>query len=454
MEELVFVILSFEGPDAYSHAGGLGSRVSTLSEALAAMHYETHLFFIGDPYAAGHQIQEEGRLHLHRWCQWISAYHPAGVYDGEEGKLNDWNQSLPPWLAEEIILPHLKAGKRVVILAEEWHTVSSILYLHHLLVRLGCRDQVTMLWNANNTFGFHRIPWGLLKQAATITTVSRYMKHLLWDYGAEARIIPNGIHERWLQPMDASAAQSISNLFKDRLAVAKVARWDPDKRWDMAVDAVASMKQMGLQPLFLARGGLEAHGGEVVGRAKAHGLHVAMVQWADNEVQALADLLRPALGADMIVLESYLSEHQRKQLFFGADAVLANSGVEPFGLVGLETMATGGVAFVGCTGEDYATPGYDAIAIQSNEPGEIVHHLCNLKRTFDNAFSLRRAAKNSASRYTWPAVIRRVLIPLIGELSTPLERICLREAANHADHLESQRQSEPPPLARECEAYA
>lgn len=27
----------------------------------------------------------DGRLVLHRWAQWISAFHSGGVYDGEEG---------------------------------------------------------------------------------------------------------------------------------------------------------------------------------------------------------------------------------------------------------------------------------------------------------------------------------------------------------------------------------
>src|SRR5581483_885321 len=44
----LFVLLCFEGPDVYSTAGGLGTRVSELSEALAAQGYETHLIFIGD----------------------------------------------------------------------------------------------------------------------------------------------------------------------------------------------------------------------------------------------------------------------------------------------------------------------------------------------------------------------------------------------------------------------
>ena len=50
--------------------------------------------------------------------------------------------------------------------------------------------------------------------------------------------------------------------------------------------------------------------------------------------------------------------------------MLANSGHEPFGLVGLETMAVGGVACTGCSGEDYAVPGYNALVLETNDPRE------------------------------------------------------------------------------------
>ena len=78
-------ILSFKGPDHYARVSGLDTRMTGLAQALAKAGYETHLWFVGDPYLPGHETQEQ--LHLHRWCQWISRYHPAGVYDGEEGKL-------------------------------------------------------------------------------------------------------------------------------------------------------------------------------------------------------------------------------------------------------------------------------------------------------------------------------------------------------------------------------
>src|SRR5947209_4251771 len=76
-ERTVFVLLSFEGPDPYSLAGGLGRRVSELANSLAEAGFETHLFFIGDPERPGYEAAVGGRLHLHRWCNWISRYHPA-----------------------------------------------------------------------------------------------------------------------------------------------------------------------------------------------------------------------------------------------------------------------------------------------------------------------------------------------------------------------------------------
>src|SRR5262245_34901407 len=91
-----FHILSFEGPDGYARAGGIASRVAGLSTALAAEGLNTHLWFIGAPELPGHEAI--GRLRLHRWCQWISKFHPNGVYDGEEGKSLDYASSLPDYL--------------------------------------------------------------------------------------------------------------------------------------------------------------------------------------------------------------------------------------------------------------------------------------------------------------------------------------------------------------------
>src|ERR671914_2243512 len=96
-----FHMLSLEGPDPYAQAGGIATRVSGLAQALADTGFETHLWFVGDPELPGHETCDF--LQLHRWCQWISRYHPAGVYDGEEGKRADYAASLPPYLCQDVL---------------------------------------------------------------------------------------------------------------------------------------------------------------------------------------------------------------------------------------------------------------------------------------------------------------------------------------------------------------
>lgn len=168
--DMQFHILSFEGPDRYARAGGIASRITGLSEALAEAGLETHLWFVGDPALPGHEYREQ--LSWHRWCQWISQYHPAGVYDGEEGKRADYAASLPPFLFREVLLPHLQRGGRAVVLAEEWHTVDAVLHLDWLLRSAQVRDKVTIFWNANNTFSFDRIAWDRLAKAAVLRLFS------------------------------------------------------------------------------------------------------------------------------------------------------------------------------------------------------------------------------------------------------------------------------------------
>src|SRR5579859_6507754 len=62
----LFVLLSFEGPDVYSTAGGLSTRVSELSEALAMQGYTTHLIFVGDPYKPSTEEPVERCLMINR----------------------------------------------------------------------------------------------------------------------------------------------------------------------------------------------------------------------------------------------------------------------------------------------------------------------------------------------------------------------------------------------------
>ncbi len=406
-----FHLLSFEGPDAYSRAGGLATRVVGLAESLAGLGFETHLWFVGDPKLPGHEIL--GNLHLHRWCQWVSSHHPDGVYDGELGKTAEYSASLPPFLVRHVLLPHLAEGGHAAVVAEEWQTVDAVLHMHWLLHYAGARERVSMLWNANNTFGFERIPWTQLGQAATITTVSRYMKHRMREVGVEALVIPNGLGSESFGTPERPAVEELRRRFRDRTLLAKMARWDPDKRWLATMDLVAAMKDRQWRPLLVARGGSEPHGQEVLAAARSKGLRVVDRASSKPGAEGLFEALSAVGEADVVNLRSFVDPDSRRVLFRGTDAVLANSGHEPFGLVGLETMAAGGLACTGCSGEDYAVPGQNALVLETEDPREFMALYRGLRDRPEVSRQIRRTGQATARRYAWNEIVERVLLPRV-----------------------------------------
>jgi glycosyltransferase involved in cell wall biosynthesis len=88
--------------------------------------------------------------------------------------------------------------------------------------------------------------------------------------------------------------------------------------------------------------------------------------------------LRDAMPADVVAVRFHIPLEFSRILCRAADAVLANSGHEPFGLVGLEAMAAGGVAFTGSTGEDYAISRVNAIVLETAEAREIENYVIYL----------------------------------------------------------------------------
>jgi glycosyltransferase involved in cell wall biosynthesis len=410
-DRLQFHILSFEGPDAYARAGGIATRITGLTHALGEAGFETHLWFIGDPELPSQE--RHGAVTLHRWCQWISRFHPSGVYEGEDGKCADYGRSLPPHLMERYLVPCIAGGGRAVVLAEEWQTADAVLHLDRLLASTQGRERVRVLWNANNTFGFERIEWNALARAATLTTVSRYMKHTMRAQGVDPLVIPNGLGEESFRAPSREIVRALGARFANRILLAKVARWDPDKRWLLAMDTVAELKQRGHRPLLIARGGLEAHGQEVRERAQRAGLNWVERTNEQPGEKGLLEALDDVLDADVVVLRSHLDPQARAALFQGADAVLANSGHEPFGLVGLEAMAVGGLACTGASGEDYAVDGENALVLQTNDPSEFVSLFERTRRAPEQGRALRSAGVQTARNYAWPRVLERALIPRI-----------------------------------------
>ena len=415
-ENTVFVSLSFEGPDVYSTAGGLGTRVTEFTESLAQLGYETHLIFVGDPEKPAVETLINGKLHLKRWSQWISKYYPNGVYDGEEHKLYDYNESVPYHVYQEIAAPAVAQGKMVVIIGEDWHTAEAISRTSDLLHWHNLRHRCILMWNCNSVMSLHRINWGRLNYSSTITTVSRYMKHRLWQYNVNPLVIPNGIPSRYLEAVDSQQMQTLREVMRrgdpDRLFLFKIGRFDPDKRWLMAVEAVARLKYSGHPVSMVIRGGIEPHGGEVLNRARHLGLNVRDVEAQRPTPQECIDLLYNAGEADIYNLRFFVPADFVRLCYATADATLANSGHEPFGLVGLEVMAAEGIAFTGSTGEDYAISFENAVALETDDPDEIVGYLLHMTQHPEERDKIRTAGKRTASEFTWEEVIDN----LVGKL--------------------------------------
>jgi glycosyltransferase involved in cell wall biosynthesis len=397
------VLLSFEGPDPYSMVGGLGTRVSELSVALAEAGLDTTLIFVGDPKKPS--IERAGpHLEYRRWCQWISAYHPGNVYDGEHGKANDYRVSVPPFVVDSIVRPAAERDERVLVIAEDWQTAPAIVELDRVLRVAGLRDRAVLQWNANNTYGFDGMDFGALTRAATITTVSRYMKFELRARRIDSLVIPNGIPERLIGGPPEDLVHAAAEALKARPLFVKVGRYDEDKRWMQAIEAFALVRQRHPKATLVVRGGREPYGETIFARARALGLEIEDVRAETRDPQALLDKLADAT-APIVNIRSFVPEELLFALYHIADAVLANSGKEPFGLVGLEVMAAGGLAVTGSTGEDYAQQFENAIVCDTGDGRELAAYLEVLLGDAVLARTIRAAGEATAEHFTWPIVL-------------------------------------------------
>ena len=406
-ENLEVVMVSFEGPDQYSLAGGLGVRARELTRAFAAAGFATTLVFVGDP---GREAEETcAGVRLIRWCQEVSAGCPSGVYEGERAKLEALIRTLPDALIERVIAPAVGRNRVVAVLCEEWHTAAFCRRLSDRLHAMGLRRHAVLLWNANNRFGWDEIDWRALGYVASTTTVSRYMKQLMLGCGVNPVVIPNGIPESALEPPDAAAAAAIRSAAGTPCLAFKIGRFTSDKGWTQAIDAIAELRAEGLPARVLMRGGIEPYGAEVLGRARHHGLSVC--DWFEpvDDAGGVVRALSESRGAAVVNLCRFLPEAVIPEIDLAATAVLANSGHEPFGLVGLEAMAAGGVAVVGATGEEYARPYGNAIVIETDDGAEVAAALRGLVDRPALARRLRREARHDARDFTWPAVIDGLL---------------------------------------------
>ena len=177
----------------------------------------------------------------------------------------------------------------------------------------------------------------------------------------------------------------------------------------MAVGAVARLKARGISTVLLARGGIEPHGVEVMHNARSLGLRVKDTTAGGDTLEHYFEAIAGDGAADILNLKFHCPQEFLRIVYRASDAVLANSGREPFGLVGLETMAAGGIAFTGGTGEDYAIHFHNAIVLETSDPKEIEIYMMYLDEHPEEKDRIRRAAKQTARQFIWEEVIENLI---------------------------------------------
>jgi glycosyltransferase involved in cell wall biosynthesis len=232
------------------------------------------------------------------------------------------------------------------------------------------------------------------------------MRAALAELDVDAAVLPNGIAERWLKPLPPTETRTLRHGIGDRPTFVKVARFDPDKRWLWTIDAIAAMRDAGARPRLLMRGSRAAYADTIGARIRAHHLNVERIALgAESATRDLAQAVVTSGSAEVCFLDYFIPERSLRAMYQAADGVLANSEKEPFGLVGLEVMASGGIAYVGRTGEDYAVPLGNAVVTQSEDPRELLATYRSLSSRPDLIRAIRVDGRATAKRFVWPRVL-------------------------------------------------
>ena len=279
-DTLEFVLLSFEGPDQYAMAGGLGVRMKELALELARQGFRTHLVFIGDPELPRQESPVEN-LTLHRWSPVAFGPLPGRRLPGRRGQARRLERATSRLRRLTLVEPAAAAGR---LTASPGRGVA-----HRLLHLPALRPPVDrrtarqghhpLERQQRDGLRPHRLgPAGLL-----LADHHRLPLHEARDVGPGGE--PAGDPQRHPRRPGPAAPtpELVARLraaFPSRELVFKIGRFSPDKRWNMAVDALAEEKRRGHDVATVIRGGVEPHGMEVLANARARGLQVVDVHAA------------------------------------------------------------------------------------------------------------------------------------------------------------------------------
>jgi glycosyltransferase involved in cell wall biosynthesis len=170
------------------------------------------------------------------------------------------------------------------------------------------------------------------------------MKHLMWTRRVNPLVIPNGIPAERIREVPAESIKALRAAIGTEEILFKIGRWSPDKRWNMAVEALAEERLRGRDISMVIRGGIEPHALEVLHNAHVRGLKIVDMVLPEKTSEAI-QAFNEVQSADIY---NVIVHDGRPRL----PPLLASDAFSPTqatnrSAVGLESHAGRGIAFVG-----------------------------------------------------------------------------------------------------------
>jgi len=278
-----------------------------------------------------------------------------------------------------------------------------------------------MFWNANEIYGFEQIDWDFLSRATTITVASEYMKQIMLKKGINPIVLPNGIPEVLLEPVDEAVVSQIKEALGAETIFTKVDRWRQDNGWKATVNAIHNLNRVGDSAKLLAHIGMESDRKKVAHEAKSLGMVIENITsqidsnnsylnvMSENDLTRYSQALAKASTSDIFNFAFPIPPSLLKLLYRASDVVLASSGHDPFGLMGMEAMAAGAIVFTNRKAEGIAKHMGNAIVLDKYTAEEIQFYVSYLRMHPEKREMIRASARKTAEQWTYKEVVTKLL---------------------------------------------
>ncbi|MEO7123018.1 MAG: glycosyltransferase, partial [Lacisediminihabitans sp.] len=240
----------------------------------------------------------------------------------------------------------------------------------------------------------------LANQAAAIIAGSAaVVTNLIDDVRAPADriwVIPPGVDVELFRPTRAVSGgkrmRAKLGLAKGRPVIVVAARIQPLKDQELAIRAFAELRALNSVPCVLVLSGTETPGDEAYGR--------------------MLRTLAASLGvADDVLFPGTLSRPDLADLFAMASLTLVPSHSETFGLVALESAASGtpAVGFSGGGLVEAIADGFSGVLVESRDPREWASVIALLLSDQSELERMQFSARHHALGFTWGATTTALL---------------------------------------------